>query len=227
MTDKRVCLARLPEGSALHPVRVTVKRPKNPEGRAGNRFRNFYGVIRSVERGGHLSLRSDLPFTKAARPGIWSSGIKKCEKTYLTSSPAPWHTGAHVDSSRKGYANAKRAVWKLFLLLSLPPPSISLSRSLSLYLLSLLHGSPRLLPPSLWSFHKSHAARQVGSLLRNGFPDFFAVIKGSRDGVGNDQRDFHHETWLDGLPDTRDQPLLDLAHDLSCLFRSLFRSTRR
>lgn len=134
MTDKRVCLARLPEGSALHPVRVTVKRPKNPEGRAGNRFRNFYGVIRSVERGGHLSLRSDLPFTKAARPGIWSSGIKKCEKTYLTSSPAPWHTGAHVDSSRKGYANAKRAVWKLFLLLSLPPPlylSLSLSFSLS------------------------------------------------------------------------------------------------
>lgn len=135
MTDKRVCLARLPEGSALHPVRVTVKRPKNPEGRAGNRFRNFYRVIRSVERGGHLSLRSDLPFTKAARPGIWSSGIKKCEKTYLTSSPAPWHTGAHVDSSRKGYANAERAVWKLFLLLSLPPSlSRSLTHSLSLTL---------------------------------------------------------------------------------------------
>lgn len=61
--------------------------------------------------GGHLievrQRSGALPFTQAgrpaarslARPGIWSSEIKKCEKTYLTSSTRhyPWHTGAHVD----------------------------------------------------------------------------------------------------------------------------------
>lgn len=124
------------------------------------------------------------------------------------SGPPGTHTGAHVDSyfSRKGYANAERAVWKLFLhllpfSLRLPsPPFACPSLAPSLHVLT---------PPSPRPFHKSYA-RQVGSLLRNGFPDFFAAIKGFAR-VGADQRDLRHETGLDGSLDTREQPLFAIS----------------
>lgn len=90
--------SRSPRTSA-RPLNVR----KIPGSGHGNRFRDFYGVIRGLpEKGEVISLRSGqrsgaLPFATrkpAGQPGIWSSEIKKCEKTYLTSSPRPpWHTG--------------------------------------------------------------------------------------------------------------------------------------
>lgn len=109
------------------------------------------------------------------------------------------HTRGHTLALAKGYANVERAVWKL---LSSLPLSFSFSTLSSFVRLlvflyppssSLPFNPPPTSPPNLWSFHKSHA-RQVGSLLRNGFPDFFAAIKGTPGvRVGNGQRDFHHE----------------------------------
>lgn len=76
--------------------------------------------------------------------------------------------------------------------------------------LSFSFSSPSLPPSSLPFplFSDKSQARQVGSLLRNGFPDFFAVIKGSRAREGVGQRDLRHETGLDGLPDTVSDQLL-------------------
>jgi len=105
--------------------------------------------LRSGQRSGVLPFATRKP---AGRPGIWSSGIKKCEKTNLTSSTAPWHTRCTRGQTVRVMLMRKGPFGPRFLLL----PSLSLSRRPSAAL----------------------RYRQVGSLLRNGFPDFFATIKG-------------------------------------------------
>lgn len=91
----------------------------------------------------------------ASRPSIWSSGIKNCEKTYLTSSTGPPGIPAHTWTNRKGYANAERAVWAacptLFLSLSLSH-LLSVPPTLFLPLLQPFNRAP--LPPGRVTFEK-------------------------------------------------------------------------
>lgn len=177
-------------------------------------------------------MRSDLPFYESAatEPGIWSSGIKKCEKTYLTSSPAPWHTRCtHVDTRSalaKGYANAERAVWKLFS--SLP---LSFSRP---FLLSCVSSSfynppsPPRPPPHPAAFGPSTKATHTPGRVtfEKRVSGFFRCDQRAPGcpGWGMASAISATKTGLDGLLDTRDQPPLAISlmisHDLSRFSRS-------
>lgn len=147
-----------------------LKRPKNP----GNRFRDFYGVIRGregevISHWGQAKGAAPFPLLRASRQAGRASGHRELKSAKKLTWPVlrPPGIPAYTWTNRKGYANAERAVWAAHPTLSSPlfsSASLSVRRRFSL------------------SYDPSAALRyrQVGSLLRNGFPDFFATIKGLR-----------------------------------------------